>query len=109
MAPKEKRLPAPEMVTEILMAACAAAAEMDFRLVDMVDMRLSTASLHRFRFSSPFARCILNHTAANEQEWDEDPSGCFARDRFFLRVDSVIHKCNSRVDCELGGERSLAS
>ena len=83
MAPKEKRLSAPETVIEILMAACAAAAEMDFQLVEMVDMRLSTASLHRFRFSSPFARCILNHTAANEQEWDKDPSGYFAGDRFF--------------------------
>ena len=33
------------------MAACAPAAEMDFQSVETVDMRLSTASLHRFRLS----------------------------------------------------------
>ena len=35
------------------MAACTPAAEMDVQSVEMVDMRLSTASLHRFRFSWP--------------------------------------------------------
>ena len=30
-------------------------------------MRFSTASLRRFRFSLPFARCILNHAAAHKQ------------------------------------------
>ena len=33
----------------------------------MVDMPLSTASLHRFRVSLPFARCILNHAATHKQ------------------------------------------
>lgn len=70
MAPKEKaelRLPVPETAIEFLMAACAPAAEMDFQSVEMVDMRLSTASLQRFRFSLPFERCILNHAATHKQ------------------------------------------
>ena len=70
MAPKEKEelhFPPPETAIEFLMAACAPAAEMDFQSVEMVDMRLSTASLHRFRFSLPFARCILNHAAKHKQ------------------------------------------
>ena len=70
MAPKEKeelRLPTSETGIEFLMAAYAPAAEMDFQSVEMVDMRLSTASLQRFRFSLPFARCILNHAATHKQ------------------------------------------
>jgi len=58
MGPKEKeelRFPPPETAIEFLMAGYAPAAEMDFQSVKMVDMRLSTASLHRFRFSLPFA------------------------------------------------------
>jgi len=92
MAPKEKeelRFQPPETAIEFLMAACAPAAEMDFQLVKMVDMRLSTASLHRFRFSLPFARCILNHAATHRQmnlRWT------------FVRVGCVIHMCNTRVD-----------
>ena len=35
------------------MAACAPAAEIDFQSVEMADIRLSTASLYRFRFSWP--------------------------------------------------------
>ena len=40
---------------------------MDFQSVEMVDIHLSTASLHQFRFALPFARCILNYTAMHKQ------------------------------------------
>ena len=53
MAPKgkeESRLPLPETAIKHLIAACAPAAEIDFQLVEM---RLSTASLHVFIFSWP--------------------------------------------------------
>ena len=49
MAPRVAA-PTPETAIEVLLAACAPAAEIDFQLVEMVEMRLSTASLHRFRF-----------------------------------------------------------
>jgi hypothetical protein len=65
MAPKQKeelRLPPPETAIEFLMVACAPAAEMDFQSVEMVEMRLSTASLSLF-----FALCILNHAATHKQ------------------------------------------
>ena len=45
--------PTPETAIQVLMAACAPAAEMDFQWVEMVHIRLSTALLHRFRFSWP--------------------------------------------------------
>ena len=67
---EELRLPAPETGIEFLMAACAPAAEMDFQSVEMADMRLSTASgaLH----------LPSSDAQADEQEWDEAASGCFA-------------------------------
>ena len=77
---KEKlRLPAPETGIEFPMAACAPAAEVDFQSVDMMDIRLSTASgaLHLEPSSD---------AQADEQEWDEDTSGCFAYDRLFFAL-----------------------
>ena len=68
---KELRLPASETGIELLMAACAPAAEMDFQLVEMVDIRLSTAS------GAPHLE-PSSDAQADEQEWDEDANGCFA-------------------------------
>ena len=45
--------PTPETAIQVLMAACAPAAEIYFQLVEMVEMRLSTASLHVFVFLGP--------------------------------------------------------
>ena len=53
MAPRVAA-PTPETAIQVLMAACAPAEEMDVQWVEMVEMRLSTASLNRFRFSWHF-------------------------------------------------------
>ena len=53
MAPKEEELRLPPLETAIELL--------------MVDMRLPAASLHRFRFSLPFARCILYHGVTHRQ------------------------------------------
>ena len=76
---EELRLPAPETGIEFLMAACAPAAEMDFQSVEMVDIRLSTASgALRVEPSSD--------TQADEQEWDADASGCLAWNTVFFAL-----------------------
>ena len=83
MAPNEKEeLPPPETAIEFLMAACAPAA-------DIVDMCLSTASLHRFRFSLPFVRCILNHAAIHKQMSRSEmrtPAAALAETDFFFAL-----------------------
>ena len=95
MAPKEKEElrfpPSLETAIEFLMAACAPAAEMDFQSVEMVDMRLSTASLHRFRFSLFFARCILNHAATHKQmskSGMRTPAAALPEMDFFFALDA---------------------
>ena len=64
--PKEKaeaRFPSSAIAMLLRIAAEAPAAEMDFQSVEMVDIRLSTASLHRLRSSLPLARDILMYAA----------------------------------------------
>ena len=64
IAPNEKdeaRLPGMAMLLRI--AAEAPAAEMERQSVEMVDMRLSTASDQRLRFSLPRSREILKYAA----------------------------------------------
>jgi hypothetical protein len=64
--PKEKdeaRFPVPETATLLRMAAVAPAADIDFQSVEMVDIRLSTASLNRLRLSWVFVRWNLNQAA----------------------------------------------
>ena len=104
---------------------------MDFQSVGMVDVRLSTALLHRFHFSLPFPRCILYHAAAHKQ-MNKSGTRRLAAVLAEIRVGCVIHRCNTRVDlasiptdwcalgrdgigssedrpsCELGEERRLA-
>ena len=53
MAPKEEELRLPPLETAIELL--------------MVDMRLPAASLHRFRFSLSFARCILYYGVTHRQ------------------------------------------
>lgn len=65
MAPNEKdelRLPATLLrliATLLRIAALAPAPDMDFQSVEMVDIRLSTATENRLRFSASFILVIL--------------------------------------------------
>ena len=96
-APEEKeelQLPLPETAIECL-AACAPAAKMG---VQSVDMRLPTASLHRFRFSWPSSELGEEMSVAG---WDDgDLEGLGAG----ISFPSSWHKCYGvRGGCVEGG------
>ena len=106
MAPRVAA-PTPETAMEVLMAACAPAAEMDFQLVEMVDKRLSTASLHRFRFSWPSFELEEERSLAGWDDGDLEGMGAGSVSPSWQKCCGVCSaiECNGRpeVDAWKGG------